>query len=122
MDLGQTLFDTRSRLRINFFPMSRDAIIHELCAIGGENYLLLEFYKQNSSIFQVMPEIVVLPWISASRPTPRSGSAPLRPRRLFNPLDAFPWLTTLPQCFGVVAADKNVVNEYIELTPHLDLG
>ena len=50
-------------------------------AIVGENYLLLEkedviVYEQNRSIFQVMPEIVVvLPRISASRPTPRSDSA-----------------------------------------------
>jgi hypothetical protein len=91
--------------------MSQDAIIHELRAIVGENYLLLEkedviVYEQDGSIFQVMPEIVVLPRISASRPTPRSGSAPLRPRRLSNPLDALPWLTTLPRCFGVAAADK----------------
>ena len=63
--------------------MNRDTLIHELRAIVGETYLLVEkedviVYEQDGSIFQVMPEIVVLPWISASRPTPRSGSAPLR--------------------------------------------
>jgi hypothetical protein len=62
--------------------MSQDTIIHELRAIVGENYLLLEkedviVYEQNRS---------------------------------------------LTRCFGVAAADKNVVNEFIELTPHLDLG
>jgi hypothetical protein len=29
---------------------------------------------------------------------------------------------TLTRCFRLAAADKNVVNEFIELTPHLDLG
>ena len=68
--------------------MSRDTM---LSAIVGEKYLLLEkedviVYKQDSSIFQVMPEIVVvLPRISAPRPTPRSDSAPLRSKRVLNP-------------------------------------
>ena len=77
MDLGQTLFDTRSRPQIGFFPMSRDTLIHELRAIVGENYLLLEkedviVYEQDGSIFQVMPEIVVLP----GDVTSGSGTAP----------------------------------------------
>ncbi len=46
--------------------MSRDTLIDELRTIVGENYLLLEkedviVYEQDGSIFQVMPEIVVLP-------------------------------------------------------------
>ena len=46
--------------------MSRDTLTHELRAIVGENYLLIEkedviVYEQDGSIFQVMPEIVVVP-------------------------------------------------------------
>jgi glycolate oxidase subunit GlcD len=46
--------------------MSHDTLINELRTIVGENYLLLEkedviVYEQDGSIFQVMPEIVVLP-------------------------------------------------------------
>src|SRR5262245_58653307 len=46
--------------------MSHDTLIDELRTIVGENYLLLEkedviVYEQDGSIFQVMPEIVVLP-------------------------------------------------------------
>ena len=46
--------------------MSRDTLIHELRAIVGENYLLVEkedviVYEQDGSIFQVMPEVVVVP-------------------------------------------------------------
>ena len=45
--------------------MSQD-IIHELCAIVGEKYLLREkedviVYEQDGSIFRVMPELVVVP-------------------------------------------------------------
>ncbi len=46
--------------------MSRDTLTDELRAIVGENYLLIEkedviVYEQDGSIFQVMPEIVVVP-------------------------------------------------------------
>src|SRR5919109_4516511 len=46
--------------------MSRNPLIHELCATVGERYVLVEkedviVYEQDGSIFQVMPEIVVLP-------------------------------------------------------------
>jgi glycolate oxidase len=46
--------------------MSRDALIRELRAIVGENYLLVEkedviVYEQDASILQAMPEIVALP-------------------------------------------------------------
>ena len=80
MDLGQTLFDTR----LDFAQASfgGGTLLYMSCAaIVGENYLLLEkedliVYEQDSSIFQVMPEIVVvLPRISAPRPAPRSDSA-----------------------------------------------
>src|SRR6266508_5473306 len=46
--------------------MSRSALTNELCALVGDRYLLVEkedviVYEQDGSIFQVMPEIVVLP-------------------------------------------------------------
>ena len=46
--------------------MSRNALINELRAIVGEPYVLVEkedviVYEQDGSIFQVMPEIVVVP-------------------------------------------------------------
>jgi glycolate oxidase len=46
--------------------MSRDSLIRELRAIVGDTYLLLEkedviVYEQDGSIFQVMPEVVVVP-------------------------------------------------------------
>src|SRR5437773_12538347 len=46
--------------------MSRNALINELRAIVGEHYVLIEkedviVYEQDGSIFQVIPEIVVVP-------------------------------------------------------------
>jgi glycolate dehydrogenase FAD-linked subunit len=46
--------------------MRRDVLVRELGAIVGDNYTLVEkedvvVYEQDGSIFQVMPEIVVLP-------------------------------------------------------------
>ncbi len=46
--------------------MDRNALINELRAIVGDHYVLIEkedtiVYEQDGSIFQVMPEIVVLP-------------------------------------------------------------
>jgi hypothetical protein len=46
--------------------MSQDTLINELRAIVGERYLLFEkedviVYEQHGSIFQVMPEIIVVP-------------------------------------------------------------
>jgi glycolate oxidase len=46
--------------------MSRNALIKELCETVGDRYVLVEkedviVYEQDGSIFQVMPEIVVLP-------------------------------------------------------------
>lgn len=46
--------------------MDRNTLIHELRAIVGAQYVLIEkedviVYEQDGSIFQVMPEIVVLP-------------------------------------------------------------
>jgi glycolate oxidase len=46
--------------------MDREALIHELRAIVGEKYLLIEkedviVYEQDGSILQAMPEIVALP-------------------------------------------------------------
>ena len=46
--------------------MSQDMLIRELRAIVGDTYLLLEkedviVYEQDGSIFQAMPEVVVVP-------------------------------------------------------------
>src|SRR5213596_876518 len=46
--------------------MSRNALSNELRAIVGEHYVLIEkediiVYEQDGSIFQIMPEIVVVP-------------------------------------------------------------
>ena len=46
--------------------MSRNALINELRAIVGAHYVLVEkedviVYEQDGSIFQFMPEIVVVP-------------------------------------------------------------
>jgi len=69
--------------------MSRDTLIHELRAIVGENYLLLEkedviVYEQDGSIFQVMPEIVVLPanveQVSAVVKAAKRANVPIVPR------------------------------------------
>jgi hypothetical protein len=45
---------------------NRDALIRELHSVVGERYVLIEkedviVYEQDGSIFQVMPEIVVVP-------------------------------------------------------------
>ena len=68
--------------------MSRDTLIDELRTIVGENYLLLErediiVYEQDG-IFQVMPEIVVLPadveQVSAVVKAARRANVPIVPR------------------------------------------
>ena len=46
--------------------MNRETLIRDLRSIVGERYVLIEkedvvVYEQDGSIFQVMPEIVVLP-------------------------------------------------------------
>src|SRR4029077_13477657 len=64
-------------------------LIHELRAIVGENYLLLEredviVYEQDGSIFQVMPEIVALPanveQVSAVVKAAKRANVPIVPR------------------------------------------
>src|SRR4030095_1477850 len=69
--------------------MSRDTLIDELRTIVGENYVLLQkedviVYEQDGSIFQVMPEIVVLPGnveeISAVVKAARRANVPIVPR------------------------------------------
>ena len=69
--------------------MSRDTLIDELRTIVGENYLLLEkedviVYEQDGSIFQVMPEIVVLPadveQVAAVVKAARRANVPIVPR------------------------------------------
>ena len=69
--------------------MSRDALIQELRGIVGDHYTLIEkedviVYEQDGSIFQVMPEIVVLPGnveeISAVVKAARRANVPIVPR------------------------------------------
>ena len=69
--------------------MSRDALIHELRAIVGENYLLIEkedviVYEQDGSIFQVMPEVVVVPGdvdqVAAVVKAAKQANVPIVPR------------------------------------------
>ncbi|TMB74154.1 MAG: FAD-binding protein [Deltaproteobacteria bacterium] len=69
--------------------MSRNALINELRAIAGEHYVLIEkedviVYEQDGSIFQVMPEIVVLPanveQVSAVIKAAKRANVPIVPR------------------------------------------
>lgn len=69
--------------------MSRDALIRDLRAVVGDNYLLIEkedviVYEQDGSILQVMPEIVVLPasveQVSAVVRAARRENLPIVPR------------------------------------------
>jgi glycolate oxidase len=69
--------------------MSSDALIQELRGIVGDHYTLIEkedviVYEQDGSIFQVMPEIVVLPGnveeISAVVKAARRANVPIVPR------------------------------------------
>jgi glycolate oxidase len=69
--------------------MSRDTLIHELRAIVGENYLLIEkedviVYEQDGSIFQVMPEVVVVPGdvdqVAAVVKAAKQANVPIVPR------------------------------------------
>src|SRR5438874_4197120 len=69
--------------------MSRNALINGLRAIVGEHYVLIEkedviVYEQDGSIFQVMPEIVVLPanveQVSAVIKAAKRANVPIVPR------------------------------------------
>ena len=69
--------------------MNRNALINELCAIVGDRYVLVEkedviVYEQDGSIFQVMPEIVVLPGdgeqVAAVVRAAKSANVPIVPR------------------------------------------
>ncbi len=69
--------------------MSRDAVIQELRGIVGDHYMLIEkedviVYEQDGSIFQVMPEIVVLPGdveqVSAVIKAAKRANVPIVPR------------------------------------------
>jgi glycolate oxidase len=69
--------------------MSRKSLIDELRGIVGETYLLFEkedviVYEQDGSVFQVMPEIVVLPGnveqVSAVVKAARRNNVPIVPR------------------------------------------
>jgi glycolate oxidase len=69
--------------------MDRNALIHELRAIVGELYVLVEkedviVYEQDGSIFQVMPELVVLPdnveAVSAVVKAAQRANVPIVPR------------------------------------------
>jgi glycolate oxidase len=69
--------------------MNRDALIRELRQVTGESYVLVEkedviVYEQDGSIFQVMPEIVVLPGdveqVSAVIKAAKGANVPIVPR------------------------------------------
>ncbi len=69
--------------------MDRNTLIHELRAIVGERFVLIEkedviVYEQDGSIFQVMPEIVVLPGnveeVSAVVKAAKRANVPIVPR------------------------------------------
>lgn len=69
--------------------MNRDALIRELRQVAGESYVLVEkedviVYEQDGSIFQVMPEIVVLPGdvgqVSAVIKAAKRANVPIVPR------------------------------------------
>jgi glycolate oxidase len=69
--------------------MNRDALIRELRQVVGEKYVLVEkedviVYEQDGSIFQVMPEIVVLPGdvgqVSAVIKAAQRADVPIVPR------------------------------------------
>ena len=69
--------------------MSRDTLIDELRTIVGENYVLLEkedviVYEQDGSIFQVMPEVVVVPrdvqQVAAVIKAAKQANVPIVPR------------------------------------------
>jgi glycolate oxidase len=69
--------------------MIRNTLIHELSAIVGDTYLLLEkedviVYEQDGSIFQVMPEVVVVPGnveeVAAVVKAAKRANVPIVPR------------------------------------------
>jgi glycolate oxidase len=77
------------RLLIQVKPERQKPLFQELREIVGENYLLVEkedviVYEQDGSIFQVMPEIVVLPGdvgeVSAVVKTAKRANVPIVPR------------------------------------------
>ena len=69
--------------------MSRDTLIRELAAIVGDTYILFEkedviVYEQDGSIFQVMPEVVVVPGnveqVAAVVKAAKRANVPIVPR------------------------------------------
>src|SRR5688572_6913096 len=69
--------------------MDKNNLVRQLCAIVGERYVLVEkedviVYEQDGSIFQVMPEIVVLPadveQVAAVVKTAKQAAVPVVPR------------------------------------------
>src|SRR5687767_11456938 len=69
--------------------MNNNNLVRQLCAIVGERYVLVEkedviVYEQDGSIFQVMPEIVVLPanaeQVAAVVKTAKQAAVPVVPR------------------------------------------
>ena len=69
--------------------MSQSALINELRAVVGDHYVLVEkedviVYEQDGSIFQVMPEIVVVPGnvdeVAAVMKAAQRGGVPIVPR------------------------------------------
>ena len=69
--------------------MNRETLIRDLRSIVGERYVLIEkedvvVYEQDGSIFQVMPEIVVLPSnvgeVAAVVKAAKQAAVPIVPR------------------------------------------
>src|SRR5499426_3196650 len=69
--------------------MSRNALINELRAVVGDHYVLVEkedviVYEQDGSIYQVVPEIVVVPRsteeVAEVVKATRSANVPIVPR------------------------------------------
>src|SRR5688572_9836658 len=72
-----------------YSQMNNNNLVRQLCAIVGERYVLVEkedviVYEQDGSIFQVMPEIVVLPanaeQVAAVVKTAKQAAVPVVPR------------------------------------------
>jgi glycolate oxidase len=87
--LVKRLFDTLASARVLFPLMSRDALVNRLREIVGAHYVLIEkedvvVYEQDGSIFQVVPEIVVLPddvkQVAAVVKAAKQANVPIVPR------------------------------------------
>ena len=82
-------FDTPIHSPLGSPAMNRETLIRDLRSIVGERYVLIEkedvvVYEQDGSIFQVMPEIVVLPSnvgeVAAVVKAAKQAAVPIVPR------------------------------------------